>query len=133
MATTVGNATDAQKKESFAPASKFIELVEYDEASKTMEVTFKSGSKHRYLMVFPSTFMSFKKSPTHDAYYSRAIRGNLPSVKIIDANIGRKESSPLKAVKKEQHLDRGLREQIARSERTAGTVARAFNAATTAA
>lgn len=122
MASLGPNATTDTTKEKFSPSSKFIELVEYDPKANTMDVTFHSGSKVKYLRVFPATFLSFKQSPTHDAYYSRAIKGKLMSVKLVDKNIGRKEGSPLKVVKKEKTLNVGLKQRIA------GTVARAWTA-----
>jgi hypothetical protein len=128
MGTLAASKTDSGEKDKFSPASKFIELVEYDPKTMQMDVTFKSGSKHKYFLIYPSTFLSFKKSPSHDAFFSRALKGTAMSIKIIDANIGRKESAPLKKVKKEHHLDRGIRDQNARNKWIAGTVARAFNA-----
>jgi hypothetical protein len=116
-------------KEKFEPSSHFLHTVEYDEKAHTMDVTFHSGSKHRYLYVFPSTYFSFKQSPSHDAYYSRAIRGKLASLKLIDKNIGKQKSSPTQKIKKEHHLDDGLRKQRAHIERTVGTIARAYAAA----
>jgi hypothetical protein len=114
------------KKDIFAPASSFIEKVEYDPDGKTMDIHFHSGSKIRYIEVYPATFQSFKASPTHSAFYARAIKGNLQSVKIIDNSIGTQKSEPLKTIKKEEPLDTGFREQEARRKRIAGTVARAF-------
>lgn len=123
--------TPEQAKDSFAPASSFLELVEYDPQSRTMEVTFKSGSKHRYFMVFPATFAAFKQSPSHSAYYARAIKGNLISAKLIDHEIGRNDSTPLKHVtRKEPALDRGIRQTRARRNEQFGTINRiASNAA----
>lgn len=115
------------KPEKFAPASKFIETVEYDPKGSTMDITFKSGSKYRYLDVSPVTFLSFKSSPTFDSYYSRAVKGNLQSVKLVDAGIGREKSAPLKKIKEVNFLDTGLRKQLARRNSIAGTVARAFS------
>lgn len=118
MATTVGSADQAPLKEKFSPRSSFIELIEYDKKAATLDVHFKSGTVKRYLYCFPSTFQTFKESPTHDAYYSKAIRGRLASVTIKSANVGRQKSQPLKQHKKRRTLDEGLK-------RTAGTVARA--------
>lgn len=121
-----GAPKKAEKKETFSPASSFLELVEYDPAAKTLDITFRTGTKHRYLQCYPATFESFKQSPTHSAFYARAIKGNLPAVKLIDNNIGRQESTPLRKVKKEQTLNAGLRKQQSGADRIAGTVARAF-------
>ncbi len=126
IVATGGVATD--KKESFSPASSFIELVEYDPTQNAMEITFKSGSKFRYFRVFPTTFLSFKQSPTHDAFYTHAIKGNLMSAKLVDKSIGRKISAPLNHKPKEHALDTGLKSQQARNERIRGTVARALTA-----
>lgn len=124
-----GGVTNQGKGDKFSPASSFLELVEYDPSDLTMDITFKSGAKHRYFRVYPSTFLSFKQSPTHDSYYARAIKGNLMSAKLVDASIGRNTSTPLKTVKKEHTLDAGLRKQQSTNDRIAGTVARAINAA----
>jgi hypothetical protein len=117
------------EKDSFSPASSFIELVEFDENGKTMDITFRSGSKIRYVNVYPSTFLSFKKSPTHSAYYARAVKGNLMSAKIVDQGIGRKDSMPMQKMKKENLLDAGLAKHLARRAKITGTVTRALNAA----
>lgn len=127
------SGANADEKENFSPASSFIELVEYDPENRTMDITFRSGSKIRYVDVFQNTFLSFKQSPTHSAFYARAIKGNLQSVKIISNDIGTQKASPLKTITKEQPLDTGLRKQIARTERIAGTVARAFGESAAAA
>ncbi len=108
----------------FAPQSKFMAAIEYNPKDLTMDITFHSGSKIRYVRVYPNTFLSFKQSPTHDAYFARAIKGNLMSIKLINKNIGRKESTPLKQVKKEHNLDAGIKQT--RIERIKGGVARAF-------
>jgi hypothetical protein len=128
MGIVATGGVDLSKPEKFSPGSKFIELVEYNPKDNTMDLTFRSGSKRRYLQVFPTTFLSFKQSPTIDAFYARAIKGNLMSVSLVDKNIGRKESTPLKPVKKERTLDPGLKSQQSRNERIAGTIARAFSA-----
>lgn len=125
---TSGKDGEAQK-ETFAPASSFIATVDYDEAAHAMDITFHSGSKIRYIEVYPSTFLSFKQSPTHSAFYARAIKGNLPSVHIVQNNIGQTHSLPLKQIPKEKTLDTGLRQQQAREQRVSGTVQRAINAA----
>ena len=117
------------KKDTFSPASSFLELVEYDPQTRTLDITFRSGSKHRYLQCYPATFSSFKDCQNHSVYYARAIKGNLPAVKLIDNTIGRNESAPLKQVKKEHTLDAGLRKQQAGLDRINGTIARAFAAA----
>lgn len=128
MGSVATGSAKLAKLEKFSPASTFIELVEYDPGAHTMDLTFKTGTKIRYLDVSPTTFLSFKQSPTFDSYYARAVKGNLQSVKLIDRGIGRTKSAPLDRVKKEHSLDAGLRKQEARSKRIAGTVARAFSA-----
>jgi hypothetical protein len=119
----IGNAT---KQEKFSPASTFISVIEYDPKEKTLDITFHSGSRFRYLQVDPTTYLSFKQSPTIDSYYSRAIKGNLQSVKLIDAGIGRDKSAPLKKVKEERTLNAGIKREQNRDKRIAGTVARAY-------
>lgn len=123
-----GNVSGTNKLDKFSPASTFISLVEYNPKERTMDITFHSGSKIRYIDVSPTTFMSFKQSPTHSAYYARAIKGNVQSVKLVDNAIGYNKSTPLKKDREEQALDKGLRHQIARIKRIDGTVNRAFQA-----
>lgn len=115
---TLPQASSPQPTDKFVPRSRFIELVTYDRKANAMDVTFKSGSVRRYLYVFPATFETFKQSPTHDAYFSRAIRGKLGSVSIRSHTIGREVKRPLKEVKKRRTLDDGIK-------RIPGTIARA--------
>lgn len=129
MGILTSGSNAEKQKDTFSPASSFIELVEYDSKNRTMDITFHKGSKIRYINVFPSTYQTFKQSPTHSAYYARAIKGNLQSVKIIESDIGTEKSEPLKTINKEQPLDRGLKQQQAREQRINGTIARALNAA----
>jgi len=119
MGTVATGAINLTKPEKFAPASKFIGEIEYDPKNETMDITFKSGSKYRYLDVSPMTFLSFKSSPTQDSYYARAIKGNIQSVKLIDQGIGREKSTPLDKVHDRRTLDQGLKKME-------GTVARAY-------
>lgn len=128
MGSVATGSAKLGKSEKFSPASKFIELVEYDPVANTMDLTFKSGTKYRYLEVYPTTFLSFKQSPTFDSFYARAIKGNVQSVKLIDKGIGREKSEPLKKNTDRRTLDAGLRKQQAHEQRIAGTVARAFAA-----
>lgn len=128
MALVATGSASLAKREKFAPASKFIAAVEYDPVAKTMDVMFKSGTKTRYLEVYPTTYLSFKQSPTFDSFYARAIKGNLQSVKLIDGGIGTQKSSPLKKVHDRRTLDAGIRKQ----QRTIGTVNRAFESTATA-
>lgn len=118
-----------RKAEKFSPDSKFIELVEYNPKEKTMDITFRSGTRVRYLSVNLNTYLSFKTSPTIDSFYARAIKGNIQSVKLVDQGIGRQKSEPLKKVHDRRTLDAGLAKQQTREQRTHGTVARAFAAA----
>lgn len=129
MGLIATNAKSKEGKEKFSPASTFMELIEYDEDAQTMDITFKSGTKIRYIEVYPSTFLSFKQSPTHNSYYARAIKGNLQSVKIVDNSIGTQKSTPFKKVTREEDLDSGLKSQQSKRKRTIGTVERALNAA----
>lgn len=126
---TTGGVGKGQEKDTFAPSSTFIETVIYDPEAKSMDITFRSGSKVRYVDVNPSTFLTFKQSPTHSAFYARAIKGNLQSVKIVDNSIGTQSSTPLKHVQRTDKLNAGLKREQARNERIYGTVDRAINAA----
>lgn len=111
----------------FTPASTFIEVVEYDPKAKTMDITFRSGTKTRYIDVYPTTYLAFKMSPTHSAFYTRAIKKNLQSIQIVSGGIGTQKSEPLKKITRSQTLDTGLKHQQARQQKVIGTVARAIN------
>ena len=100
-----------------------MELVTYDAKSCTMDVTFKSGSVYRYLFVFPATFETFRQSPTHDAYYARAVKGRLASIPVRKHSHGREEKTPLKAKTQRGSLDRGI---AGIKRRIDGTAGRAF-------
>lgn len=79
-------------KEQFSPKSSFIALVEYDKAKSQLDITFKTGSLHRYVFVFPTVYQSFKESPNHSVYYAKAIKGKLKSIKLISKTIGHKHT-----------------------------------------
>lgn len=120
MATLPEAATQAQPTDEFTPRSSFIEHVKYDRQSNTMDITFKSGSVHRYLFCFPATFETFRQSPDHSSFYAKAIKGKLMGIPVIKKTVGKNESHPLKAAHQKRSLDDGI------PKRTAGTVARAF-------
>ena len=105
------------KRDKFTPSSMFMELCDYDGQS-TLDITFKSGSVHRYLFCFPATYQSFKESPSHDTYFSKVIRGHFMSIPIRTHNVGRNKSSPLHQKKQRKTLDHGIK-------RIVGTVNRA--------
>src|ERR1019366_8231149 len=124
--------------DSFTPKSSFIEKAEYDEQARSMTVTFKTGSQTKYMYVFPSTWLSFKQSPDHSSYYSKAIKGKLMSINIIKHNVGKPHSTPLKQHRQKRSLTdgsiaskRNIHTAGTGSTRTAGTVARAFEGANT--
>lgn len=95
-----------------------MEHVKYDRKANTLDITFKSGSVHRYLFCFPATFQTFKESPDHSSYYSRAIKGRMASVPIVKKDIGRPLKGPLKTPRQRRTLDAGIK-------RVTGTVKRA--------
>lgn len=129
MGVIFTGATGVVKPEKFSPASSFISEIKYDPKESAMEITFKSGTVYKYLQISPTTYLSFKSSPTIDSFYSRAIKGNSVSIKLTDQGIGRTKSMPLKKVKEEGTLNAGIRKQQARDKRIFGTVERAINAA----
>lgn len=117
MATLPNAGGGDPKLDEFAPKSSFMENVKYDRKANTLDITFKSGSIHRYLFCFPATFETFRQSPDHSSFYARAIKGKLMSVPIQKHTIGREKSHALKAFKQRRTLDAGIK-------RIAGTVAR---------
>ena len=116
---TLPQVGETHEREKFSPRSSFIELCEYDRKSNTLDITFKSGSVHRYLFCFPATFETFRASPDHSSFYARAIKGKLMAVPVVKHNIGRERSTPLKAAHPRRNLNDG-------TKRVAGTVQRAF-------
>jgi hypothetical protein len=115
MATLPDPGGPTGEKVKFSPRSSFLELCEYDRKSNTLDVTFKSGSVHRYLFCFPATFDAFRQSPDHSSFYARAIKGKLMAVPIIKHTIGRNRSTPL----------RGAHQRTKLNGPVAGTVKRA--------
>jgi len=97
-------STTSSSDNSFTPKSSFIELASYDAAANVMTLTFKTGSQYKYLNVGLSTWLSFKQSPDHSSYYSRAIKGNLSSIPVTRKVIGKKTDSPLHKIKQERTL-----------------------------
>lgn len=122
MATLPGVDAGDQKLDEFAPKSSFMESVKYDRKGNTLDIHFRSGSVHRYLFCFPATFETFRQSPDHSSFYSRAIKGKLMSVPLVKNDIGRQIDTPLKKIHQRRSLDAGIK-------RIAGTVARAFGPA----
>src|SRR5580704_2809976 len=93
--------------DSFVPKSSFIEKCEYDEAQYQMTVTFKGGKNQtKYLYVYPATWLSFKQSPDHSSFYSKAIKGKLLSVNVIKHTLGKRRDEPLKQHKIDRPLYR---------------------------
>lgn len=124
MASIAQNKTSKQH-DGFSPSSSFIELVEYDAKNQSMKITFTSGTVKQYQNVGQSAYLSFKQSPTHDAYFNKMIRGKLPSSTIVDASIGKKVTSPLHKNKRQGKLDNGLSRQGLNAT-LSGTVNRAL-------
>lgn len=86
--------------DSFVPKSSFLEKVDYDETQYQMTVTFKGGkNQSKYLFVYPATWLSFKQSPDHSSFYSKAIKGKLLSVNIVKHTLGKHKNEPLKEAK----------------------------------
>jgi hypothetical protein len=113
MATVLGAQT-ALEKIRFSPASKFIELVEYTPSNTSLgilDVTFKNGTVIRAPWCFKLTFESWRESPTHDAYFSKAIKGRMLFVTLRRHTHGKQISSPLQKAKQRRHLESGLKRE----------------------
>lgn len=83
----------------FQPKSSFIEQAEYDEASRSMTLTFKNGTSYKYLFVFPAVWSNFKQAVNHSVYYSKMIKGKLMSVPLVKKSVGKRQSTPLHHLK----------------------------------
>lgn len=118
MATFPNTTGQKAGKDEFSPRSDFMELCQYDGKANTLDVTFKSGSVYKYLNFFPTTYQAFKESSTHDAFFSKGIRGRFMSVAIQSAKIGRDEKSPLKEQTKRRTLNVGKQWQPGTLNRT---------------
>lgn len=92
------------KKDKFKPKVSWMQNCEWDSESKTMTITFDNGSQYAYQDVSMPTWQSFKESPDHGTYYSRAIKGRIASVPITKQPVGQKKSSPLKKVTQRKTL-----------------------------
>lgn len=87
-----------QDTNKFKPKASWLQNCEYDPKSKSMTITFDNGSQYKYIDVDKGLWESFKSSPDHGTYYSRAIKGKVSSVAITRLPIGQKKSTPLKKV-----------------------------------
>ena len=113
--------TPTQSADEFTPRSSFLEHVKYDRQSNTLDIHFKTGNARRHLFCFPATFETFKQAPDHSSFYARVIKGKLLSIPLVNKNIGKEISQPLKAHRQRRTLNAGI-------TRLAGTVNRAFAA-----
>jgi hypothetical protein len=95
---TLDQATGVGKHK-FAPASSFLELCEYNPQEQSLDITFKSGSKRRYVNVSPVAFQSFQTAPDHSSFYSRALKGRFVSVPLQAHPVGRVKKQALKTPK----------------------------------
>src|ERR1700719_1828491 len=107
MSLIQSNITDSIDK--FTPSSSFLELAEYDKKSYSMTLTFKNGNQYKYLWVFPTVWATFKQSPDHSSYYSRAIKGKLLAVALKKSNTGQMKSTPLHKHQTKRGLNNGKR------------------------
>lgn len=96
-------------KEAFQPKSSFIEQAEYDEASRSMTLTFKNGTSYKYLFVFPAVWANFKQAVNHSVYYSKMIKGKLMSVPLVKKAVGKRLSTPLHHLKHPRNTINGNR------------------------
>jgi hypothetical protein len=54
----------------------------YDAVSKTLEVHFNSGAKHRFADVPPHLFTEFLQSDSKGSFFHQRVRGRFDSVKL---------------------------------------------------
>ena len=107
VVTINGHISTYMAIDSFVPQSSYLAKAEYDDSQRQMTITFKTGTQTRYLYVFPATWLSFKQSPDHSSYYSRAVKGKLMAVPLQKHTIGHQRSTPLKQHKLKRGLENG--------------------------
>lgn len=65
----------------YSVQSSNISSIGYDETSKALEVTFKSGGKYTYSDVPKEKFEAFKSAKSVGSYFHSAIKNAHPCVK----------------------------------------------------
>lgn len=90
------------ESEKFVPNSSYLELVQYNEQTKSLTISFKDGNQRRYSDISKSTYLSFKEAKSHGVYYSRLIKGSSGSVAVQSHNVGtRRSTQPFKSLNKQ--------------------------------
>lgn len=69
--------------------SSFIQKIKYDASTLQLTVTMKNGAEYIHSHMNSNVADEFMTSPSKGSFYSQAIKGRTPSIKIIDKNIGR--------------------------------------------
>lgn len=104
---SIPNKPAIQQSLKFEPNSSFLMAVEYDPNAKAMTITFKNGTQYKYLSIFPATFESFRLSPDHSSFYTKAIKGKSLSVPVVQKAIGRQHRTALSQPKQRRTLKHG--------------------------
>jgi len=72
--------------------SPFLMEVLYDQGSKQMTVTMKGGGQYVYSGVMPDVMQAFQESRSKSEFYSKQIRGQYESSRILTKTIGKKST-----------------------------------------
>lgn len=96
MAIVVQHAAIAQQNEASQirkvpiGESSFLQEIEYDPSTFQMKVTMKNGAQYIHWYVYPAIFDSMMQSPSKGKFYASVIKGQNPSTRIINKNIGKR-------------------------------------------
>lgn len=74
------------------PSSSMIQSAEYDASTLSATFVFKTGAIHRYNFIYPMAWQQFKDAPSKGKAYNQLFKGKNQSTKILNTNIGRKQS-----------------------------------------
>lgn len=79
--------------------SSWIDAFEYDQQNLRLTVHLKNGSKYQYIFYLPVAWNQLQTSQDHSEHFSRNIRGKYGSVRIRNANKGKKPNKVIKEKK----------------------------------
>ncbi len=65
------------------PNSSWLQSVSYDPESLRMTITTKEGASWQHAQVYPAQFTELQLHPSKGSYYTKNIKGQHPTTKII--------------------------------------------------
>jgi hypothetical protein len=72
--------------------SSFLQHVSYDPSAFQMTVTMKNGAQYLYFMVYPTIMEQWIQAQSKGEFYTKVVKGQHQSTRIISKNIGKKVS-----------------------------------------